>query len=420
MPQERKPPALPQSIQTLFQRIWITIQYFGSNGLANHAAAGAYGFLLSLMPALLIVAFVLSRIYGSAHEAASLILRMGILGNAFDIGGTVEKFLDTLHPGITGLVSLVSMLWAAIVFAFSLQRGLNSIFISASGGTANPLKANLIPLGLELTVILFVFITVMGSAFLGGASGTLKAVYRILPFAGLGLLTLGVYRMVPNNPPGFKPSLAGAVFCTVVFAILSALFSVFINPARYGLIYGTLGDLIVLLARVYFFFMFFFIGAQFAFVFEYFDALLFIKLRMVRSAAKPFFVEKFLFISAPTGRLAKYLHSYTAGETIFLQGEDSHDIYYILSGSAEIYLDNKKSGSQDKVAEITADTFFGEMGHVLVNKRSATAKAASGLSALVLPSRLFKQILTIDQNADSKVIETLSERLRNTNDQLSQ
>jgi membrane protein len=410
--------------KALLQRIWITIQYFGSKGLANHAAAGAYGFLLSLMPALLIVAFFISRIYASSSsETAKFILRIGFLGDAFEIGSTVEGFLDTLHPGLTGITSLISMLWAAIVFAFSMQRGLNSIFPGTK--TANPIKAYLIPLGLELTVILFVFIVVLGahfSALLFGADSAnivLKILYVVSPLAGLGLLTFGAYRIVPNDHPNWKSSLAGSIVCVVIYAVVSALFNLIINPARYHLIYGTLGDLISLLAKVYFFFMFFFIGAQFAFIFEYFDAILFIKLRAVRSAPKAFFIDKFLFSSAANERLKKYLHSYKDGETLFIQGEDSHDIYYLLSGSVGIYLTNKKIGRLERIAEIGADNFFGEMGHVLSNKRSAAAKANSDLTALILPPRLFKQILAIDQNADNKVIETLSERLKLTNEQLT-
>jgi membrane protein len=408
--------------EALFQRVWISIQYFGSNGLANHAAAGAYGFLLSLMPALLIVAFLISGIYASSpHEVAGLILQMGFLGDVFDIGSTVERFLDTFHPGFAGLTSLVNILLAAIVFAFSMQRGLNSIFPNTKA--VNPVKNWLVPLGLEMAVILFVFITVVSARLslmlfgMDANGGLLKIVYLFSPFAGLGLLILGAYSLVPNRPPGRRSSLSGMALCISVYAILSALFNVFINPARYNFLYGTLSNLILLLAKVYFFFVFFFIGAQFAFVCEYFDALLFIKLRMIRSVPGVFFIDKFLFSSAANGRLQRYVRVYKQGETIFLQGEDSHDIYYILSGSVSIYI-NKKNGEQNRIALIEADNFFGEMGHVLASRRSATAKADFTLTALVLPPSLFVQILTIDRNAENKVIETLSERLKQTNEQL--
>jgi membrane protein len=408
--------------KTLLQRVWISIQYFGSNGLANHAAAGAYGFLLSLMPALLIVAFLVSLIYSSPpHDVAGLILQMGFLGDVFDIGSTVERFLNALHPGFTGLTSLAGMLLSAIVFAFSMQRGLNSIFPNTKA--ANPVKKWLVPLGLELAVILFVFIVVASahlSLMLFGTDsngGRMKIVYLLFPFAGLSLLSLGAYSLVPDGHPGWRSSLSGTVLCISVYAVLSVFFNVFINPARYNIMYGTLSNLILLLVKVYFFFVLFFIGAQFAFVCEYFDALLFIKLRMIRSASGVFFIDKFLFSPAANERLQKYVRVYKPGETIFLQGEDSHDIYYILSGSASIYI-NKKNGEQNRIALIEADNFFGEMGHVLANRRSATAKADSALTALVLPPSLFVQILTIDRNADNKVIETLSERLKQTNEQL--
>jgi uncharacterized BrkB/YihY/UPF0761 family membrane protein len=41
-------------------------------------AAGAYGFLLSLMPTLLIVAYCISALFSfSSHEAAQIILNVG-------------------------------------------------------------------------------------------------------------------------------------------------------------------------------------------------------------------------------------------------------------------------------------------------------------------------------------------------------
>jgi membrane protein len=414
---------LIRSGTSTLQHIWITIRYFGGNGLANHAAAGAYGFLLSLMPALLIVASCISALFSfSSHEAAQIILNVGFLGGAFDIGGTVVRFLDAFDSGLADVISLISMVWAAIVLAFSLQRGLNSIFLNIK--VPNPVKAYLIPLSLEAAVILFVFITVLGahlSMLLFGADAAPKASQAglsVFPFVGLGLLVFGAYRIVPNEEPSWKSALAGAALCIIIYAILSTLFNVFINPERYHVIYGTLGDLILLLARVYFFFIFFFIGAQFAFVVEYFDALLFIRLRMARSNPKPFFIDKALFASVKNGRLRTYCRSYQPGETIFLQGEDSHEIYYVLSGAAQVYLANKKSGHQKRVAVITADNLFGEMGHVLANKRSATVKADTDFSALVLPPCLFERVLAIDKNADNKMIEMLSERLKHTNDQL--
>jgi membrane protein len=417
--------SLKKSSKTMVQQVWISLQYFGQNGLANHAAAGAYGFLLSLMPALLIVAFLVSRIFVSSPEAITeMILQVGFLGNTFDIATTIESFLNTFNPGLSGVLSLISMLWTAIVFAFSLQRGLNSIFFNQSEANS-PIKNYLIPFGLEFSVILFVFISALGShvsRLLGFTSieGPFKVLLALLPLIGLGLLAFGAYCIVPISAPKGKSALAGTCVCIVLYGFISACFDLFMNPARYHLIYGTLGDLILLLAKVYFFFMLFFIGAQFAFVVEFFDAILFTKMRHTRTEQrkKVFFIDALLFMSVPF-QLQKYLHRYKRGDVIFLKGEGSHDIYYILSGEAGIYLDSAKTTEKDRIASIVKGNFFGEMGYVLSNRRSATAKADTDLTVLTLPPALFNDILKIDQNADHKVIETLSERLKHTNEQLS-
>ena len=391
---------------------WITIQNFGKNGLANHAAAGAYGFLLSLMPALLITAYLLYRTVAAYTEAATeLILQMGFLGNVFDIADTVQRFLSTINPGIPGLITLISMLFAAIVLAFSLQRGLTSIFFGEP--ETNPIKTYLIPLGLEIAVILFVVIAVLGARIYNSfdylfVNGPLGAAAHFLPLIGLGALTFGAYGIVPPRSPSPKSALAGTIVCIVLYGIVSLFFNRFMNPERYHLIYGRLGDLILFLAKVYFFFMFFFIGAQFAFTAEFFDAILFTKLSQVQAnPKKAFFLDKMLFASVD-GPLEKYSRSYKAGDTVFLQGEDSHDIYFVVSGEVSIFLDNNNTDRKHRLALIKSGNFFGEIGYVLANRRSAMAKAHTDLQALVLPPSLFTNVLKIDQNADSKVIETLS------------
>jgi membrane protein len=415
--------ALARAAKTAGRYGWVTIQNFGKNGLANHAAAGAYGFLLSLMPALLVTAYLLYRTVATSTEAATeLILQMGFLGNVFDIADTVQRFLSTINPGIPGLITLISMLFAAIVLAFSLQRGLTSIFFSQP--ETNPVKTYLIPLVLEIAVILFVVITVLGSWIYNSfdylfVNGPLGAAAHFFPLIGLGALTFGAYRIVPPRSPSSKSALAGTIACIVLYGILSIFFNRFMNPERYHLIYGRLGDLILFLAKVYFFFMFFFIGAQFAFTAEFFDAILFTKLRQVHTdPQKAFFLDKMLFASLDSP-LAKHFRSYKAGDTIFLHGEDSHDIYFIVSGEVSIFLDNNNADLKHRLALIKSGNFFGEMGYVLANRRSAMAKAHTDLQALVLPPPLFANVLRIDPKADSKVIETLSERLRHTNEQLS-
>lgn len=415
MDREKSPWELPVPLLAALRRVWLCLNHFGQKGIANHAAAGAYGFLLSLMPALLLAAFLNTRLFGlPGDEAAKLITRLGFLGGAFDIEGITRRFLAAAGQGVAGLFSFVSLLFAAIVFAFSLQRGLNSIFFDQQK-KSGPVKNNLIPLGLEIAIIVYVFAMTLYARFSPARAATPLSgpLLGFFALAGLGLLIFGTYRAVPVSAPKKSSALAGTVVCLCLFGAVSGGFNLFMNLERYHLLYGAMGDSIFLLAKVYFFFMFFFIGAQYAFVAEYFDALLFSKLRTLHGNTRPFIVDRILFSSC-RGRLERYFRRFDPDSVVFRKGEYSREIYYILSGEAGVYLDDE--GKTGRVALITAGNFFGEMGHVLASRRAATVRAETGLAVLALPPALFAMILKTDQTTDKKVIENLSTRLKDTNE----
>ncbi|MDR1466310.1 MAG: YihY/virulence factor BrkB family protein [Treponema sp.] len=399
-------------VRKIGRNIWLCLIDFGKNGLANHAAAGAYGFLLSLMPAMLVTASFFSAVFPHQKIANLFEEILGFSQNSFDIEETILRFLKHFNTGLISAFSIASILWAAIVLAFSIQRGLNSVFVDKK--PINTLKNWLIPLCLELVVIAAVIAFALSAYLVHGLVE--RRLFDVLCFAGLGVLIFGIYCAVPNSPPKWKPALFGASLCIVSYAFILTFFNIFINPERYYLIYGKLGALIGLLAKAYLFFLLFFIGAQFAFTVEFLDALLFTKLIAVNMSGengrKPLFIEKFLF-SSIEGRLWKYRCSYEKGETIFLKGENSNAIFYILSGEVGAYLT-----ADNKVASIAERNFFGEMGHVLSSIRSATIKAETDLVAMALPPALFNIALQIDQNTDAKIIEMLSKRLQDANKKL--
>ncbi len=63
--------------------------------------------------------------------------------------------------------------------------------------------------------------------------------------------------------------------------------------------------------------------------------------------------------------------SFDAGDIVFLQGDRSSHLFYIVSGTFEIIVDG------DVISRLTpADVFLGEMSFLLNNRRSATVRAA--------------------------------------------
>ncbi len=78
--------------------------------------------------------------------------------------------------------------------------------------------------------------------------------------------------------------------------------------------------------------------------------------------------------------LKEYLAEYKEGQPLFLEGDDSQDLYILVSGKVEVL-----KGRQ-KITEYTEEgSVFGEMSFLLGEKRTATLKAANAVTAIRIP-----------------------------------
>jgi signal-transduction protein with cAMP-binding, CBS, and nucleotidyltransferase domain len=77
---------------------------------------------------------------------------------------------------------------------------------------------------------------------------------------------------------------------------------------------------------------------------------------------------------------AKYLITFTSGQTIFLEGDDSQDLYILVAGQVEIFKGDMK------IREITEEgTVFGEVSFFLGDKRTASVKAKTKVEVICIP-----------------------------------
>ncbi|MDR0877982.1 MAG: YihY/virulence factor BrkB family protein [Treponema sp.] len=433
--------ALQNHGKSLLQRLLITIQLFGRHGMANHAAAGAYGFLLSAVPALLLISiFLLAALRSSPKAVADLIMSINFLKSTFEEESLIAIFQTAVKPGIPGLISVISIIWAARIFALSLQRGLKIIF-SGGGLTGNstekkrnPLMDNAIIFLIEFLVIVFALVILLCSqtavrfyealGYRMASSPLFVTISRhiniIVPAVGLVLISYIFYRIVPARSPSRRAAITGALTCTVLYGIISFFIRLFINQARYNVLYGALGGLILMLVNVYFFFILFFFGAQLAYVIDSFDVLLFSKLRYIRSETPHSrnLVERKIF-SAADGHLRKYIRSYKKGETVFFEGDNGQEIYYLISGAADIYLQNTPESPMEKISSFNPGVFFGEMSYLLSEQRTATVMARTDMVVMVLPPAMFDEVLRSDPATARTIIENLSFRLKTTNQKIA-
>jgi len=425
------------------QCLVITLQFFGENSLANHASACAYGFLLSVAPALMLVSFflftALDLFTGSGEGYNPQVLAAQISSIPFLEGVLNETWLVNELPsfaesgmqlrGIAGLVSIACIFWAGRVFALSLQRGLKIIFTGTK--KRNPLTDNIAVLLVELAVLISVMLMLLFSqsarhiykifSYFPVVSVFLSILTRYnIHFVFLFVLALLFYlicRYFIANGPSRRSAFWGSLCFVFSYTVLSRILTILLDQTRYNFLYGTLGRLVTLLVQVFFFFMFFFVCAQLASVLDSFDALLFIKLHHARSKKKKHLglLDK-LFFSAE-GRLQKYFRSYSGGMTIFSRKDAGEEVFYLLEGEVEVFMLSENPG--EKPIVLNEGDFFGEMGYFLSENRSATTKARADVSVLVLPPALFDEMLRHDTAMGRTIIEHLSGRLKTMNEQYS-
>ena len=101
--------------------------------------------------------------------------------------------------------------------------------------------------------------------------------------------------------------------------------------------------------------------------------------------------------------LAKYLITFTPGQTIFLEGDDSQDLYILVTGQVEIFKGDKK------IRDITEEgSIFGEVSFFLEDRRTASAKAKAKVEAVCVPKEEITHFLTECPTAGQEIIQRLS------------
>jgi len=426
--------------KTFLQRLFITLQFFNENSLANHASACAYGFLLSAAPVLMLLSFLLFSAFHSLISGANtmgeavlaqLTANIPFLNGVLDETWLAEELSSIAESGmrlrgIAGLVSAIVIFWSGRIFILSLQRGLKVIFTGTQ--KRNPIHEILIVLIVELAVlsgaILMIFFSVTArkiyeffdlysnTTFFSNIQSLINI--RLVPFFLMIFIFYLACRFIIANGPSFISAFWGSLCFAISYTVFSRIMTIFLKQTQYNFLYGALGSLIFLLVNVFFFFTFFFFCAQLTKVLDSFDALLFLRFRQAKMiAGRPGF-EHLLFLSEK-GKLQKYSHTYPKGTVIFLKGDEENDIFYLLEGEVNLFISD--DNPNEEPITLQPGTFFGEMGHLLCENRTATAKAKTPVTALVLPPPLFDEMLKYDTSMDRTIMELMSQRLKTRNEQ---
>ena len=411
-------------LQSMIQRMLFAAERYREHELANHAAAGAYGFLLSVAPAILLALSLTSTLFGGnpkiVAETSRLVARfLGPLSSSVTSGAYIGHRLSFLAAAI----GLVSLAWAARLFAVTVQRGIRIVW--AATGKRTLVRENAMSFLIELvTLIAMVALIAAGEGAhiaaravkdVAGAARAIVEIERVAPAVALFLFTGWSYLAIPAKRPNPKAAWGSAALCFVFLLVVTEVFRLFISAARYELLYGVLGNLILLLVNVFAFFSLYFYFAELVYVGDQFDALLFGRFYRLslakRAGGEVPRLERALFMEP-----ARLLHSYgrtlRKGELLFSAGDQERSAYFVYYGRIGIYITS--SGLERSIASMGPGEVFGEMAYILGEDRTATARAEEESAVLKLPPSIFEQYLASHPDAARHLISSLSERLRTT------
>jgi len=404
------------------QFVYLTIHGFNKNCMWESAYSCSFGFVFSLVPVLFIIVSVLTLLL-QAYPGVLVFVRdfADQIKDYYDISGVIETALNSSKAGITvmNVVLGVWLVWMARKMFLSIVYAMNRIFKSQSKrkNIFNQLimfvsEFVVIILIVLILILIFIFKKFIGSSifdpikqfapklFSNGSNTVVTIVIYTILFV---IITL-VYRFVPGTGPKWRLCLFFSLLNSTAFFVLSFFLNKFYNTTNYNLIYGTISTVIILMAKVYFFFVIFLFGAQMLYVSQFFDALLRAEIYLRPDSITNNFndlMRKVLFIN-PAGIMNdKNTKIYQPGEVIYKAGDQPEYVYYVCSG----LIRETKNGEERFLAQ---GAFVGEIPCILNQKVDATAVAANECKVMVFTEAEFLDFLHKNPKAAEKALSKVS------------
>ena len=236
---------------------------FFTDGVGRAGAELAYFFLFSFFP-LMIFASLLIGTFDINVNSVEELLKGVIPADVLTIALDYIAYVTNLQMDGLMYVGLFTALWSASRAVSSLSVAVNRAYRIEDG--RNVLLQFLINIGFSAamlaSIVITIVILVLGRGVLQYVAQIVNIgpveinTWHILRFVPITLLffciLLFLYSVVPNKRIAIRQVITGAIAAAVSWLIASIGFSFYVeNMARYSLLYGSIGAVIVLMIWLY-------------------------------------------------------------------------------------------------------------------------------------------------------------------------
>ncbi len=236
---------------------------FFSDGVGRAGAELAYFFLLSFFPLMIFASLLIGTFHiniSSVRELLTGVIPTDVLNIALNY---IAYFTGLEQEGLM-YIGLGASLWSASRAISSLSIAVNRAYRIEN--SRNVVLQFLINIGFSaamlIAIILTIVIIILGRSVLQYVAqfihiGTMQInMWHVLRFVPITVLffciLLFLYSVVPNKRIAFRQVIPGAVTAAISWLLASIGFSFYVeNMARYSLLYGSIGAVMVLMIWLY-------------------------------------------------------------------------------------------------------------------------------------------------------------------------
>ncbi len=409
------------SLDWLLQATLTTLRLFVKNELQNHAAATAFYFLLAAAPLVLLLTYAAQYLAIVAETSTPAVMLLAALYQQFDLDQLSDLGLIPQQAQIAASgVGLLTLILSSRGLVNAVQSAFRVIFPDDSKRTfvfkwALPLIVIPLLFGLvAVSVAVQASLTFLSSVEMLGESRAylLKGLNSLFALLMIWGLFYAAMRRLPMRRPPPRPTLLISGLAALTWGALFYSFGLFFQVERYQAVYGALGGVVFILIGAYFACMAFYFWAQFLYSLSKVDVAALEKLFLGGSGEGANKLESIVF--ARSNRLlAKFGRHYTVGETLIEEGDTSREAIFLYAGDAGVF--KRFPDGEKRLMGIKEGNLLGEMAYLLNEPRTASVRAETEVTALVLPPAMLEDLMRYSAPLSRRIIGSFAQRLMRMN-----
>lgn len=406
------------TLRTFVQETFLTGNFFIQNDLITYASACAFSFLFSLLPVVIMCAVILIRVLKASPSVLNNLYQFDTgFSQILDVSHLVNSVLD-FHGGIVfNIVVGVFIFWMARRLFNSTMKGIGCIFHKEL--VVRPLVSQLIVVAGEVLLVvviaLAIFVLTSGRTLLETSFlqelippviiAQSNRLVRFLPATLMFSFVTICFKVATRTHPRWKHCILAAAACTLTFFAFSFFSSMLQNTTTYNMIYGVMSSIIILLLKVFVFFILFLFFAQALFVHQFFDQLLLGELYLLpgRDETQLHLVLRRLLFIDPDYFILRMAAAtdYKSGEMIYQEGDQGEWVYFLAQGQVQIT-------GKYHIQQCHPGDFFGELPCILGRSREESAMAETQVQVIRIEAEDFISMLEKNPTANKKALSQVS------------